>query len=164
MIDRAKLREFGTSLASLLFVVVGLSGVLMFFHLFESYVKEMHEVLGVVFFFAVIAHIVANFKGLQTYFGRWIYKVFAVLVVAISLGFIFSEDGTPSIKKVTYLKVVNEPIENTFLLYGNFDEVKTSLEASGIKVDGAKTIKEIATLNKINTKEVLFTLVKINSN
>ncbi|MEZ4320758.1 MAG: DUF4405 domain-containing protein [Myxococcota bacterium] len=67
---RASLRAYATPLATATASVVGGSGVLMFFHLFERQVKELHEWFGIVAVAAVLLHVVRNWSAFTVYFVR----------------------------------------------------------------------------------------------
>src|SRR5690606_29953739 len=58
-------RNYVTPFISLLFVVVGLSGLLMFFHLFEGYTEVVHEVLGLFFTISFFFQILFIWKALK---------------------------------------------------------------------------------------------------
>ncbi len=64
------LRDVATSASTVLFLVIGISGLMMFFHFFDNYVKELHEILGVGFVLAVLLHIIANFSSMKKYFSK----------------------------------------------------------------------------------------------
>jgi len=53
-------RNYVTPFISLVFLVVGLTGVLMFFHLFDGYTEVVHEYMGMFFVICAISHIVLN--------------------------------------------------------------------------------------------------------
>mgnify|MGYP000869958899 CR=1 FL=1 len=63
-------RNYVTPFISLVFLVVGISGVLMFFHLFDGYTEVVHEVLGVFFMICAVMHIVLNWKPLKMHFKK----------------------------------------------------------------------------------------------
>ena len=52
-----KKRDIATSITTLVFLVIGTTGVLMYFHIFDKYTKEMHEIFGLVFVAAVFLHV-----------------------------------------------------------------------------------------------------------
>ena len=58
-------KDLATSLTALLFVVIGITGVIMFFHFFDKYVEDMHAILGLVFVAVVFLHVFFNFKSIK---------------------------------------------------------------------------------------------------
>lgn len=53
-------RDIATSLTAFLFLVIGTTGVLMYFHLLDNYTKKMHENLGLVFVLVILFHVFFN--------------------------------------------------------------------------------------------------------
>jgi uncharacterized membrane protein YuzA (DUF378 family) len=56
----SQLRKYATPLTAVLSLVVGVSGSMMFFHLFKSKVQGLHEWLGMAFLLAFVLHGVRN--------------------------------------------------------------------------------------------------------
>ncbi len=52
-----KLRDIATSSTTVVFFIVGLSGVMLYFKIFDSQVKELHEILGLAFVAAAVLHV-----------------------------------------------------------------------------------------------------------
>ena len=75
-------RNYITPFISLVFLVVGLSGLLMFFHLFDGYTEVVHEYLGVFFVICAIFHIILNWKALKIHFKRGVF-IFGKFIVII---------------------------------------------------------------------------------
>ena len=97
-------RDFATSLTVGAFLLMSVTGVLMFFHLDMGLNKTAHEWTGLVLVTAVALHIVVNFVSFKRYFllwqGRVLIGAFAVLLVS---SFIFGGSGKPP-----YIVVVDE--------------------------------------------------------
>lgn len=53
-------RNFVTPFISLVFLMVGISGLLMFLHLFDGYTEVLHEVFGLFFVICAVFHIILN--------------------------------------------------------------------------------------------------------
>ena len=86
-------KDIATSLTSLVFLVVGITGVMMYFHLFTSSVKDLHEILGLLFVVAALFHVLVNFKQMKQYFSKKIFLSLAVVVTIISSGFIINSSA-----------------------------------------------------------------------
>lgn len=55
-------RNYVTPFISLVFLVVGISGLLMFFHLFDGYTEVVHEILGLLFVICYLCHFPHHFE------------------------------------------------------------------------------------------------------
>ena len=55
-------KNIATSFTALAFLVVGISGVLMYFHIFKDYIEDLHEIIGLFFVVVVLFHVFYNFK------------------------------------------------------------------------------------------------------
>ncbi|MBU0632704.1 DUF4405 domain-containing protein [bacterium] len=154
--DKIVNREFATSVTALLFVVMGISGVMMFFHLSDRYVKEMHEILGLVFVIGVFLHIFFNFKSMQKYFNKTIFKILSAIVIVVSMLFVFNVKEGQDPKRTIIESVFNASLQNYSTVLGmSIDDVKDKLDKRGFKVDIKDTIQEISTKNHISPFEVV---------
>lgn len=81
------LRRWATPLTIVTSVLVGISGVMMFFHLGEGLIKGMHEWIGLLMVAAVVTHIVVHVKPFKRHFSQRaaLSVMFAVLLVSGSL-------------------------------------------------------------------------------
>ena len=70
---KSQKRDIATSLTSLIFIVIGGTGVLMYFHLFDSYTKELHEIIGLFFVAVVFLHVFFNWNSMRTYFSKKVF-------------------------------------------------------------------------------------------
>lgn len=85
------LRDLATPVSTGTALVVGATGVLMFFHLFEHQVKSMHEWFGIVAVGAAALHVARNWSAFTAYFRRGRAMVAAlVLSGLVATGFLAS--------------------------------------------------------------------------
>lgn len=141
-------REYATSLTAVTFLVIALSGVMMYFHLLDSYVKEMHEIVGLLFVGAVALHLVANWGAMKNYFSKSAFQAMAAVMAVVAIGFIATAEGGKSPKGQIIDAVLKAPIEQSFPLLGNDVAVSTEkLAKAGIQINQSKTIEEIAQAN-----------------
>ncbi len=148
--SKKSFKNIATSLTSVVFLIVGLSGVLLYFHLYESSVKELHEILGLVFVVAALLHIVANWKQMKGYFSKKTFIVvsFSVLLVSVSL-VKFENADKPNPKKVLIQAMLQAPLEDAvYLLGSDINSVQTRFEKEGIVYEDAISISEVAKENK----------------
>ena len=64
------LRASATPLTIGTFLIMGATGILLFFHTNTTLNKVVHEYVGLVMVAAVILHVVLNWRAFQTYFKR----------------------------------------------------------------------------------------------
>jgi hypothetical protein len=77
-----------TLLTASLFMVIGVSGVMMFFRLQRELVKPMHEWLGLLFVLAVVLHAVRNQRQFLALFAQMRMRILLVVVAAVAATFL----------------------------------------------------------------------------
>lgn len=158
-----KKRELATSFTTFLFLVIAITGILMFFHILDNYTKQMHEILGLAFIAIVMLHIFFNWKSMKNYFSNRIFFSSGIIVTIVALGFILSTSNEPNPKRVVFESVFNQPIEKTSVLFSDsYVKAKETLENKGIKVEDGKSIKELAMLNKTSPFKIISILNEKN--
>ena len=81
-------RQWVTPLVAGSFILMGVTGILMFFHWNVGLNKVVHEWLGWVMVAAVLLHITVNFQGFKNMFRNTMGKsIIAVSVVILALSF-----------------------------------------------------------------------------
>jgi hypothetical protein len=149
-------RNYVTPFITLVFFVVGLSGLLMFFHLFDGYTEIVHEYLGVFFVICAVFHIILNWKGLRVHFKKGVFLPTALSVLAISIFFIISQRLNPPIDTVLINKIVKAPIIDAFkVLDINYDRASERLKKNGISIEKATNIEDIWINNNTDPEEVI---------
>jgi hypothetical protein len=149
-------RDYVTPFISLVFLIVGLSGVLMFFHLFDGYTEVAHELLGIFFIVCAIFHIILNWKGLRLHFKKRVFIPAALGVLTVSILFIVLERMSLPVDIVIIDKIIKAPISDAFkALDINYVEASKKLEMKGISIDGATTIEDIWIKNGSSPEEVI---------
>ncbi len=149
-------RNYVTPFISLVFLVVGITGVLMFFHLFDGYTEIVHEFLGVFFVICAIFHIILNWKPLKIHFKKGVFIPAALAVAVISILFIVQQHYNPKVDTIVLGRIVKAPVDDVFkaLLVDSVEAVK-SLEANGISIEGAVTLEDIWINNNVNPEKVI---------
>lgn len=154
-------RDYATSLTAMGFLIVGISGVMMYFHWLDSFVKEMHEILGLVFVGAVVLHLVANWGAMKNYFSKPLFRLIGAVAIAVVIGFVATADGGLSPKGKVIEAVLKAPVEQSFLLLGgDLERSRQKLTAKGIKIEGSTSIDEIAKANHKSPFEIVEILQK----
>lgn len=159
--DRSKQRDIATSLTILVFLIVGTSGVMMYFHLFDTSIKQMHEVLGLVFVVAALLHVLVHIKSTKQYFTKKIFLGFALVFTGVVTAFVLNASGGENPKKAVFDKLFNTPVEKSFALFGDdMQKLKEKLSDAGIKTEGFETIGQIAKNNKTSPFHIIAIISK----
>lgn len=156
---RNALKSLATPLTSLIFLVISISGVMMYFHLLDKYTKEIHEIFGLVFVLVSILHIFFNWKSMKNYFYKITFKVLFVVIFIIVSGFIYSstliKGDDP--KEVIVNSVLNLKIEEVSkLLNKDIEAVKNTFGKENIKYIDEKTIIELSDINNISPFAIIY--------
>lgn len=149
-IKKSNIKDVATSFTTLIFLVIAISGVMMFFHFNDMLVKQLHEILGLAFVAVALFHMIMNWKSMKSYFSKKIFAC-AVIIVAIVSGVFISQSTNKGDNPKTILmqKVLNAPISDSLkLLNGDYEVAIKKLESQNIKVLDNKNIREIAKANK----------------
>lgn len=152
-----KLRDIATSLTTIVFFIVGLSGVMLYFKLFDSQVKELHEILGLAFVVAAVLHVFVNWKAMKNYFSKKIFISFVIVLALISGVFISNNLSAGENPKGLVLKsMIEAPINSSLqVLNVDYDKAMNKLKNGNItNVDG-NSILAIAKANKTSPFKII---------
>ena len=128
-----------TSFTAFLFLVVGITGVLMFFHLFDDYTKVTHEILAIIFVLFSIFHMVVNWKGFKRYFKKLAFLTSGMIVFLFAILLIFISKNSGDLQHELIEKLLRSPISHSFIVINkSFDQTKTKLESNGIMIGESK--------------------------
>lgn len=149
-------RDIATSLTAFLFLIIGTTGVLMYFHLLDNYTKKMHENLGLVFVLVILFHVFFNWKAMKSYFSKKVFLYSGIIISAVALTFILTSKTGENPKTTLINSVLNAPLENSFVIFSESSQIaKEKLEKAGLKIDNAKSLNELAKLNKTSPFKVV---------
>lgn len=155
--NKKKLKEIATSLTTLIFLVIGISGVMLYFHWFSSSVKELHEILGLAFVAVVVLHVFVNWNSMKSYFKKSAFMISAVIIVAISSVFIIT-NSTQGINPKTMIiqSVLNSSIQDSLkILNIDYNKAKEMLYTKNIKIEEYKSLNELAKKNSQSPFEII---------
>ena len=156
VVHSSKFRFYATSLTTTLFFVVGLSGVFIYFHLFDGYLKSLHEVFGLGFFVVVIGHTIAHFRSIKNYFNNRVFLVLSVITLLFSSVYIYNNSvGGENPKIVLIKKSLNGPLEITLGLFGDRDTLVAKLAKNDIEIGSGKTLLEVAKINGVSPFKIV---------
>ncbi len=152
-------KTLATSLTALVFFVVGTSGVFLYFHIFERSVKELHELLGLVFVVAALFHVIFNFNAMKRYFSNKIFLASSVVVLIVSLAFIIPNSANadrPNPKLAIINTVLNAPIEDAVSILGNDMELlEEKLKNNNLILNEETTIRQLAKNNNVSPFKIV---------
>jgi predicted membrane channel-forming protein YqfA (hemolysin III family) len=145
-------KSLATSLTTFLFLVMGTTGVFMFFHILDNFTKDMHEIMGLAFVAIVFLHVFFNWKSMKSYFGKKVFSYSAVIILVVSSGFIINIIASPengNVKRTIIVSVLSAPLDASLLLFNSdLQSAKEKLERAGLKMGNAKTFQELARENR----------------
>lgn len=152
-----KLRDIATSVTTLVFIVVGVSGVMLYFKIFNGQVKELHEILGLAFVVAAFFHVFVNWKAMKNYFGKKVF-ITSCLVVAIISGIFVSQSlnrGNDP-KGMVLRSIITAPIQSSLsVLNIDYETAINKLKDSNMQGLDKKTIGEIAKANSSSPFKII---------
>lgn len=152
-------RSFITPLITIIFLVVALSGLLMFFHIFDGYTEVVHEILGVIFVVFSVLHVILNWKALKIHFKKRVFILSTIVVAVISSLLVIQQQKSPKFDTILIERITNAPIEDVLkVLQVDSIVVVKRLEENGISFIEGASMEEIWINNKVSPKK-LFDLI-----
>lgn len=131
-------RNYITPFISIVFLIVGISGLLMFFHLLDGYTEVVHEILGVFFVICAIFHIILNWKALKIHFKKKVFLPAFLAALTLSAVLVISEIMYPPIDLQIMDRIVKAPVKDAFnALNVDYHQAKIRLQEMGISVEDA---------------------------
>jgi hypothetical protein len=138
-------REWATPATAGAFLIMAVTGVLMFFHLDTGLNKLAHEWLGWGLLAAVVAHALANWVNVKRYVvsSTKAQAMLATAAVVLAASFIRLDAEPPSPPALALQAVGNAPLTAVLALNGKgFDQAQRELATVGITAqDGSQTLQ-----------------------
>ncbi len=155
-------RDFVTPYITFLFLVIGLSGIFMFIHVFDDYTEIVHEFSGLAFVIFSALHIIINWKSLKIHFKKKMFVTSAIVVLLLSVGLIIlGKLQVVDEERVIMEKLSKAPMSNVFSVLGiEYDEAKIVLENHNIIIAGSNTIEEVSRKNQKSTNDILELIIQ----
>ena len=154
-------RKYVTPFITLVFLVLSITGILMFFHLFDGYTEVVHEFIGLIFIVCALLHIAINWKALKVHLKWGIVIPATLLLAALSLLLMFHQLQHPKVDTILLEKMTNAPLGDAFIvLQVDSLEVVTRMKDNGISMEGAETMKEIWIRNHVSPEKVIYLIVE----
>jgi len=114
------LRKWATPLTVASFLIMGMTGTLMFFHLDSGLNKLIHEWAGWVMLVGVLAHVVLNWRAFTTYFKRPLAMgIMGLGVVALAASFVpVGGSGGGDTVRMVMMSISSAQLETMIALSG----------------------------------------------
>ncbi|EEW25579.1 DUF4405 domain-containing protein [Rhodobacter ferrooxidans] len=141
------LRAWATPLVIGAFLLMGVTGVLMFFHLNTGLAKELHEWAGLLFVAGGLAHLWLNWRAFTTYLKRPLASgIMGLGALALGVSFLSLGGGGPGEAIAGVMQSVgNAPVSVLAQLSGkSADDVVATL--SGLGLTGANADSTVSAL------------------
>ncbi len=161
-------RKVVTPITGVLSIVIGISGVMLFFHFGEGLVKGVHEWLGMAFAVVMLLHLAINWKAFKHHFKKPSAWVGSGMVSAISVMFLVSSlSGTPhenptrSIMRSIETAAVSD-LAPIFKL--SQSEMIQRFDRAGVEIEtGQETLQELADKSGVDSRRLVAALTSKSS-
>lgn len=162
--DTTTLRRWATPMTIGAFLLMAVTGILMFFHIELGLIKVAHEWLSWLMVIAVGLHVFLNWKIFTRYFSQKpavaIIGLFAVLMVASMLIPVDERRGPPGGRggaMAASQVLMKAPLDKLAGVTGTtLESLQAKLQQQGLQLEvGATSLEAIAKQNQRNPLEVL---------
>ena len=129
------LKKYSTPLTAATAIVVCVTGVMMFFHLYKGEVQAMHEWLGMGFVVAAVLHLLRHRRPLTLMMKHSRTHILLVLTLLVSLAFLYPSSGGQQVNPMrsTIEAVLRAPIEDLAPVVGvTTEELTARLADAGV--------------------------------
>lgn len=151
-------RSFITPITTASFVVVALTGILMLVDVKNATIKELHELVSVLFVVAAGLHLILNWNCFVTYLRKPLTILLAVAVAAL-VALMFTGNGSGGRPPVMAVlgRIAAAPLAQTASFLGvSVEESLTRLKEQGLQVSGeSESIADIAKNNGRDAMEIV---------
>ena len=123
----------------------------MYFHLFDAYTKELHEILGLLFVAAAALHVYANWGAMRRYFPKKTFLAALTAIAVVSALFIGNAESGPNPKHLLIDRALVAPLELSLPLLGtDAATADERLKSEGIDIAKGSTLSEVARNNGVS--------------
>ena len=156
------LRSWATPLIIGSFLIMGVSGILMFFHVETMLMKVVHEWAGWIMVSGAFAHLVLNWRAFTTYFRRPLATgIMGVSAALLALTFlpVGPDQTSRDITRIAMGVLSGGQIETLAELAGSdTDTVLAELGAAGIDASADDTPQGLAGGNRMAQMQIITTI------
>ena len=153
-------KNLATSLTTALFLVIGISGIMLFFKLFDMQVKQVHEILGLGFIAAVLCHLFYNWKSMRKYFSKKIFAATLIVTATVTGIFILNSGSGENPKMIVIQQVIKSPLKDSAKIFElTIEEASNKLKKLNIQIAENSSIGSIAKQNNESPFKIINILV-----
>ncbi len=157
-------RKFVTPITGVLSLVIGISGVMLFFHMGEGLVKGVHEWLGIAFAVIMLAHLALNWNAFKHHFKKPAAWVSTGVVTAITAVFLVTSISSGSHENPMHSierSIVTTSVSDLAPVFKiSQSEMKQKLGQAGIEITtGRETLQELASTSGVAPRRLIATLM-----
>ncbi|NTW56188.1 MAG: DUF4405 domain-containing protein [Chlorobiaceae bacterium] len=152
------MRSWATPLAIASFIILGVTGILMFFKIESGLVKPIHEWLSWALVAGVILHTIANWKAFTGYFSKKPAIAIIGVGLLVTLFSVFAPAGQEQNPRMKMMKALMSSKLDTIaeVAGSNGTDITAKLQQKGMtNVNGNMTIRQIASANSKNEMAVI---------
>ena len=151
------LRKWATPLTTGSFLIMGVTGILMFYHLDSGLNKLVHEWAGWAMIAGVSAHLLMNWRAFTTYFKRPFAKgIMAAGVVVLALSFVPVSGGGGSPMNALMTAVGNADVGTVIALSGQeLDQGLEMLAEAGFEAQPDSRVQSLTGGDRHNQMELI---------
>lgn len=152
------LKKYSTPLTAATAIVVCITGVMMFFHLYKGEVQAMHEWLGMGFVVAAVLHLLRHRRPLGLMMKQSRTHILLVLTLIISLAFLYpSSSQQPNPMRSTITAVMRAPLKDLAPVVGvSTAELTARFADAGVaQVAETDTIEALAKAKQTDPMKLL---------
>lgn len=153
------LKKYSTPLTAATAIVVCVTGVMMFFHLYKGEVQAMHEWLGMGFVVAAVLHLLRHRRPLGMMMKQSRTHILLVLTLVVSLAFLYPASGEQKTNpmRATITAVMRAPIKDLAPVVGiTSTEISARFADAGIaQVAATDSIESLAKAKQTDPMKLL---------
>lgn len=152
------MKSWATPLATGTFIILAVTGILMFFKIETGFIGPVHEWLSWALTAGVALHIAANWKSFTAYFSRKPALAIIGTGLLVTLISVFAPVKKESNPRMNILRAVESSSLETVagVAAEKSETIISKLQSKGITVEKpSMTIREIAAKNSREEKDIL---------
>lgn len=157
--NRISLSNWSTPLVIGAYLVTAISGVMLFFHVGESLIKEAHEWIGLIFVFGALLHIKNHWLPLKKHFTRPVAQtvIASVLIAGAAFVVVSGNEGVGNPVRAVMHSMEQAPLSLVAQLQQRDEaELVRLLENAGFMVtDPGASLQKLAEVNNTSSREII---------
>ena len=155
------IKKTATSLTIGAFIVVSITGMLLFFDLATGSIRATHEWMSLFFALTGLLHVYSHKKALFNYFSNK-YLIFMCTVLMLAgFMFVFSLNDIYA-SGASYKKLINAKLEHLAPIFDtNTNELVVKIKSMGLTIKSTgQSLNDIAKANNMDVHDIIEPLLK----